>query len=95
MGGMGSIILQMDITLKAEQKFPQFSLCFQVVLFLVCDRTSTIVQQPKANFLANPLSPDKVFFLRIIYLLDVYNKIQVGVELLPLGNSRNSRWRPT
>ena len=23
------------------------------------------------------------------------SKIQVGVELLPLGNSRNSRWRPT
>ena len=37
----------------------------------------------------------KFFSLRIIYLLDVYNKIQVGVELLPLGNSRNSRWRPT
>ena len=28
----------------------------------------------------------------LVYLLDVYNKIQVGVELLPLGNSRNSRW---
>ena len=26
----------------------------------------------------------KCFFLRIIYLLDVYNKIQVGVDLLPL-----------
>ena len=48
----------------------------------------------KANFLANPVSPDKVFFLRIIYLLDVYDKIQEGVDLLPLGKSRNSRWRP-
>ena len=28
----------------------------------------------------------------IIYLLDVYNKIQVGVELLPFRNLRNSRW---
>ena len=54
-----------------------------------------IAQQPKAIYLANPVSPDKFFFLWIIYLLDVYNKIQVGVELLPLGNSRNSRWRPT
>ena len=24
--------------------------------------------------------------MRIIYLLDVYNKIHVGVQLLPLGN---------
>ena len=54
-----------------------------------------IVQQPKAIYLANPVSSDKVFFQWIIYLLDVYNKIQVGVELLPLGNSRNLRWRPT
>ena len=53
-----------------------------------------VVQQPKAIFLANLVSPDKVFFLWILYLLDVYNKIQVGVELLPLGNSRNSRWQP-
>ena len=34
--------------------------------------------------MANPVSSDKVFYLWIIYLLDVYNKIQVGVELLPL-----------
>ena len=54
-----------------------------------------IVQQPKANFYANPVSPDKVFFSADYISFDVYNKIQVGVELLPLGNSRNSRWRPT
>ena len=46
-----------------------------------------LVQQPKTIYLANPVSSDKVvFFLWIIYLLDVHNKIQVGVELLPLGN---------
>ena len=56
---------------------------------------SLVVQQPKATCLSNPVSSDKVFFSAIIYLLDVYNKIQVGVEFLPLGNSRNSRWRPT
>ena len=56
---------------------------------------SEVVQQPKAIYMANLVSSDKVFFPRILYLLDVYNKIQVGVELLPLGNSRNSRWRPT
>ena len=39
-----------------------------------------IVQQPQAIFWANLVSSDIVFFLRIIYLLDVYNKIQVGVE---------------
>ena len=49
----------------------------------------SLVQQPKAIYLANLVSSDKVFFVQIIYLLDVYNKIQVGVELLPLGNSRN------
>ena len=47
-------------------------------------RKCFVVQQPKANFLADPVTPDKVFFLRIIYLSDVYNKIQVGVELSPL-----------
>ena len=40
-----------------------------------------LVQQPKAIYLPNLVSPDKVFFLRIIYLLDVHNKIQVGMEL--------------
>ena len=45
-----------------------------------------IVQQPMAIYLANPVSSDNLW---IIYLLDVYNKIQVGVELLPLGNSRS------
>ena len=57
---------------------------------------NSVVQQPKAIYLANPVSPDKVFFSAdCIYILGVYNKIQVGVELLPLGNLRNSRWRPT
>ena len=40
----------------------------------------------KGQFFGYLVSPDKVFFI------DVYNKIQVGVELLPLGNLRNSRW---
>ena len=52
-----------------------------------------LVLQPKAIYLPNLVSSDKVFFLRIIYLLDVHNKIQVGMEFLPLGNSRTSRWR--
>ena len=54
-----------------------------------------VVQQPKVIYLANPVSSDKVFFSADYISLDVYSKIQVGVELLPLGNSRNSRWRPT
>ena len=49
-----------------------------------------IVQQPNAIYLAIPVHLI-IFFLWIAYLLDVYNKIQMGVELLPLGNSRNSR----
>ena len=44
-----------------------------------------IVQQPKANFWLAQFRLIKFFLLRIIYLLDVYNKIQVGVELFTLG----------
>ena len=59
-------------------------------------RIHAIVQQLKAIYLANPVLSDKVVFsVDYISFGCIYNKIQVGVELLPLGNSRNSRWRPT
>ena len=48
-----------------------------------------IVWQPKGIFLPKLVLFDKVFFfLLIIYLWALYYKIQVGVELLTLGNLR-------
>ena len=53
-----------------------FSTCY-------VEQTQLLVQQPKAIYLLIQFRLIKCFFLQIIYLLDVYNKIQVGVELLP------------
>ena len=41
-----------------------------IMIYSSLQNTAILVQQLKAIFLANPVSSDKVFFVRIIYFLD-------------------------